>query len=257
MEEEKNLLNELKKRYLEINMSVKRMEADQKHSPGCIIKKGPQKQYYYWQRIEEGRLIQSYLNPEQVDEIKNKIKINNWKKQRIKEQKHYITTLKKMLRAIGISEESIMNEYKLQMQKKEQDATRRLIAKEEAGKKRYAENYIHLTDKGEQVASKSELIIANILYSYGIKYEYERPITINGVTYKPDFTIWRPDGTMILWEHAGLMDDPEYARKFENKLIQYQKAGYTQANNLIVTYDENGSFSAIEVRRMLELYQLI
>ena len=257
MEEEKNLLNELKKRYLEINMSVKRMEADQKHSPGCIIKKGPQKQYYYWQRIEEGRLIQSYLNPEQVDEIKNKIKINNWKKQRIKEQKHYIRTLKKMLRSIGISEESIMNEYKLQKQKKEQDATRRLIAKEEAGKKRYAENYVHLTDKGEQVASKSELIIANILYSYGIKYEYERPITINGVTYKPDFTIWRPDGTMILWEHAGLMDDPEYARKFENKLIQYQKAGYTQANNLIVTYDENGSFSAIEVRRMLEIYKLI
>ena len=62
---------------------------------------------------------------------------------------------------------------------------------------------------------------------------------------------------MILWEHAGLMDDPEYARKFENKLIQYQKAGYTQANNLIVTYDEKGSFSAIEVRRMLELYKLI
>ena len=213
MEEEKNLLNELMKRYLEINMSVKRMEADQKHSPGCIIKKGPQKQY--------------------------------------------ITTLKKMLRAVGISEESIMNEYKLQKQKKEQEANRRLIAKEEAGKKRYAENYIHLTDKGEQVASKSELIIANILYSYGIKYEYERPITINGITYKPDFTIWRPDGTIILWEHAGLMDDPEYARKFENKLIQYQKAGYTQANNLIVTYDENGSFSAIEVRRMLELYKLI
>lgn len=257
MENEKSFLEEVMKRYLEMSMSVKRMEADQKYSPGCIIKKGPQKQYYYWQRIEEGKLIQSYLKPEQVNEIEKSIKINKWKKQRIKEQKHYITTLKKMLRSIGISEESIMNEYKLMKQKKEQEATQRLIAKEEAGKKRYAENYIHLTDKGEQVASKSELIIANILYSYGIKYEYERPITINGVTYKPDFTIWRPDGTMILWEHAGLMDDPEYARKFENKLIQYQKAGYTQANNLIVTYDEKGSFSAIEVRRMLELYKLI
>ncbi len=62
---------------------------------------------------------------------------------------------------------------------------------------------------------------------------------------------------MILWEHAGLMDDSEYARKFENKLVQYQKAGYNQAKNLIVTYDENRSFTAIEARRMLELYKLI
>ncbi len=54
-----------------------------------------------------------------------------------------------------------------------------------------------------------------------------------------------------------MMDDPEYARKFENKLVQYQKAGYNQAKNLIVTYDENRSFTAIEARRMLELYKLI
>ena len=125
------------------------------------------------------------------------------------------------------------------------------------GKNRYAENYKHLTDKGEQVASKSELIIANTLYTYGLKYEYERVLIINGISYKPDFTIWRSDGTMILWEHAGLMDDPEYARKFENKILQYQKVGFNQAKNLIVTYDEKGAFTAIEVRRMLELYKLI
>ena len=40
MEEEKNLLNELMKRYIELKMSVERMEAEQKHSPGCIVKKG-------------------------------------------------------------------------------------------------------------------------------------------------------------------------------------------------------------------------
>ena len=31
-----------------------------------------------------------------------------------------------------------------------------------------------ITDKGEQVASKSEVIIANLLYSYGVEYEYEK-----------------------------------------------------------------------------------
>ncbi len=71
MEDEKSFLEEVMKRYLEISMAVKRMEADQKHSPGCIIKKGSNRQYYYWQRIEKGKLIQSYLKPEQVDEIQN------------------------------------------------------------------------------------------------------------------------------------------------------------------------------------------
>lgn len=257
MENEKSFLEEMMKRYLEIDMEIKRMEEDQKHSPGCIVWKGPNKQYCYWQRRVNGKVIQDYIPPEKIKEMKTKIKVNNWKKQRIKEQKHYLATLKKMLRSVGINEESIFTEYEKHCTIKKQEGDKQLAAKEQASKKKYAENYKHLTDKGEVVASKSELIIANILYAYGIQYEYERPITINGVTYKPDFTIWRPDGTMILWEHAGLMDDPEYAHKFENKLLQYQKIGFTQAKNLIVTYDENGSFSAVEVRRMLELYKLI
>ena len=107
------------------------------------------------------------------------------------------------------------------------------------------------------MASKSEVIIANMLYSYGVKYEYERPIVIDGVTYKPDFTIWRSDGTVILWEHAGLLDDPEYAQRFEQKLAMYRKAGYTQAVNLIVTSDNNGAIDTAEVRRMMEVYRLI
>lgn len=127
---------------------------------------------------------------------------------------------------------------------------------ERSRKKEICQNYKHITDKGEAVASKSELVIANLLYAYGIQYEYEKEINVNGVVYKPDFTVGRSNGTMLLWEHVGLMDDPEYARKFEQKMMQYQNAGYTQSKNLIVTYDENQSFSASEVRRMIELYQL-
>ncbi len=49
---------------------------------------------------------------------------------------------------------------------------------------------IFYTHKGERVRSKSEVIIANLLYKYQIPYRYEFPLTIKdfGITY-PDFLI--------------------------------------------------------------------
>ena len=257
MEEEKNLLNELMKRYIELKMSVERMEAEQKHSPGCIVKKGANKQYYYWQKCLDGKVVQEYLELEKVQEVEKQIQEANLRKKSIKEKRQYLRTIGKMLKTVGIKEENIINEYEILMQKKEKEKKNLLTSKEEASKKKYGESYRHITDKGEQVASKSEVIIANLLYSYGVEYEYEKVLAINGYSYKPDFTIWRKDGTMLLWEHAGLMDDFEYARKFENKLVQYQSIGFTQAEKLIVTFDQKGAFSVPEARRMMELYRLI
>ena len=257
MEEEKILLDELMKRYMELKMSVERMEAEQKHSPGCIVKKGSNKQYYYWQKCLDGKVVQEYLKTEKVPEVEKQIQETNLRKKNIKEKRKYLRSIGKMLKTAGIKEENIMNEYEILQQKKEMEEKNRLAAKKEASKKKYGESYRHVTDRGEQVASKSEVIIANLLYSYGIEYEYEKVLVINGYSYKPDFTIWRKDGTMLLWEHAGLMDDPEYVKKFENKLVQYQSIGFTQAEKLIVTYDQKGAFSVPEARRMMELYRLI
>lgn len=38
----------------------------------------------------------------------------------------------------------------------------------------YAENLIHRTERGHLVRSKSELVIANMLFQSGVEYEYER-----------------------------------------------------------------------------------
>ena len=48
-------------------------------------------------------------------------------------------------------------------------------------------NYI--TDAGERVRSKSELVIANLLYKNNIPYMYECPLKINNNTVYPDFTV--------------------------------------------------------------------
>ena len=50
------------------------------------------------------------------------------------------------------------------------------------------------------------------------RWAYETPLKgVDGRTLHPDFTIQRPDGTLVLWEHLGLMNDLDYARKWALK----------------------------------------
>lgn len=256
MNDEVGFLEDLKATYVETYWSLKRMSEEREQSAGCIIKGGKGKRYYYWQRSIKGKQVCEYIQPEEVSTVEKQIEILRAKEKRILELRHFRKTLEKVLRVIGIESKDILEEFEKRKQSKSHELVSRQAAQQVAAEKKYAENYKHITDRGEQVASKSELIIANVLYALGVKYEYEKEMTIDGVTYKPDFTIWRPDGSVVLWEHAGLMDNASYAWDFQQKLRKYQTAGFRQGLNLIVTADDNGAFSAGEARRMVEIYRL-
>ena len=71
------------------------------------------------------------------------------------------------------------------------------------------------TLNGERVKSYGEKVIANTLFEYGVKYEYERSFPWNGVNYRPDFTILSPaEGThgsnRLVIEYFGLAGEPDY-----------------------------------------------
>ena len=95
------------------------------------------------------------------------------------------------------------------------------------------------TARGEAVRSKSEVIIANTLAELGIPYRYEQELQLNRTTtVHPDFTVLRlSDRKTIIWEHFGMMDDPDYCAKALRKIQSYQRAGYTQGVNLIMTIE--------------------
>jgi hypothetical protein len=101
------------------------------------------------------------------------------------------------------------------------------------------EHLKYVTKNGVVVRSKSERTIGNFLEEHNIPYLYEAPFNLNGKIYYPDFVILKADGTFVLWEHFGLMDDPEYIQKTFNKLEEYRHAGYVQHSNLICTYEED------------------
>lgn len=119
----------------------------------------------------------------------------------------------------------------------------------------YAEHLIQRTDRGDMVRSKSELVIANMLYSMGIDYYYERPLegTIEPGKRWPDFTFIDPAGEAIVWEHLGMLSREDYRRSWERKLAWYEKNGYALDQNLFTTQDdERGGLDSTEVRRVAE-----
>lgn len=101
------------------------------------------------------------------------------------------------------------------------------------------------------VSSKSELAIANILYSLEregrLTYVVEPPLPFadNAKGRWADFQI-RSQGETWFWEHCGMMDDESYLRRWTRKEKLYEDNGYTRhseenpAGRLIVTEDGSG-----------------
>lgn len=126
------------------------------------------------------------------------------------------------------------------------------------------ERHIHETICGIMVRSKSEVIIANALTSYGIPFHYEeRLYFLDGSSryWYPDFTFQLPLVGKKYWEHLGMLDKRSYCEHNAEKLYDYQKSGLMIGKNLIITQDNhlgscNSSFIDEVIRRELLPYFL-
>ena len=108
----------------------------------------------------------------------------------------------------------------------------------------HPENLRFETEQGEFVRSKSEVIIANILYQHrkDILYKYEKPLEVlvdrKIKTIYPDFTIMNiHTGKICYWEHAGRTDAPIYANELVKKTNTYIINGFLPGKDVIFTYE--------------------
>lgn len=122
-------------------------------------------------------------------------------------------------------------------------------------KKTFAEddksNYY--TEKGERVRSKSEVIIANLLFMMNIPYRYECALIIGGRKIFPDFTILDVKKRRVIYmEHFGRMDDPEYAGKAVEKISRFVLNDICIGDNLVCTFETSSHpLDTREVRKIL------
>jgi len=86
----------------------------------------------------------------------------------------------------------------------------------------YEEGKIHSTLTEYMVRSKSEVIIANLLFDREIPFQYEAPLFApDGTFYLPDFTVkWH--GQDWYWEHLGRLDREDYRNHWETKRAWYE-----------------------------------
>lgn len=116
----------------------------------------------------------------------------------------------------------------------------------------------HSTSFGLFTRSKNEALTAERLYAQGIEFYYEKELVLidekgKRKTVYPDFTIILADGTVIYWEHKGMMNNHEYAQRDNVKMRLYYLNGIYQPENLIVTADgPNGEYSGVKIGLIID-----
>ncbi|MBO5070919.1 MAG: ATPase [Roseburia sp.] len=103
---------------------------------------------------------------------------------------------------------------------------------------KYPEQLIHKTISGDYVRSKSEGIIAMVLYINRIPFRYECALQLGENIIFPDFTIRHPEtGQIFYWEHFGMMDNTDYFKKAYARLEFYTSHGIVPSIQLLTTFE--------------------
>lgn len=117
--------------------------------------------------------------------------------------------------------------------------------------------------KGLQVRSKSEVIIANTLDHFGIPFRYEFPVKLKNehgsyIDFYPDFYCLNLSSRKeIVWEHFGMMSDPEYSENAVHKIRMYQANNFFPGDNFIFTMETNEQpVNVKELEKIIKKYLL-
>ena len=120
----------------------------------------------------------------------------------------------------------------------------------------------YYTSKEERVRSKSEKIIADELFRYGIPYKYEMLIELENwnrkVTIYPDFTVLnRRTGRRWIIEHFGMMDNSTYYENAMFKLDTYEKNGILLGDGLLILHETSSvPLNTNVMKKYIEYYLL-
>ena len=115
----------------------------------------------------------------------------------------------------------------------------------------YREALIHRTRKGVAVRSKSEVVVADVLESLDISYQYEQPLLSRQDPKDfrlPDFTA-SFEGDVFYWEHLGMLGVPSYREAWERKREWYNENDYGE--QLVTSEDApDGGIDAAQIERI-------
>lgn len=230
-------MNEYKIRYDEMNQTKRKIDALPKGSLQVHKIKGHIYTYHHYM-IEGKHYADIVKEPSQM-------RAQLEKRQQLEE---IYQNQQKQLRAMRPAFKYVLRTMETQLRKYMESARK---MEPTASENPYnPSNLIHRTARGDLVRSKSEVIIADLLYEMGVKYRYEACVA----GFYPDFTIENPfDNSYFYIEHCG-MDTADYRANFEVKLREYEDLGIISGKNLIITKERDGCIDAKAIEKTLRSY---
>lgn len=251
----------------QLENTLKKIDAFLDNAPeGCLKwqnKKG--KTYYYHQFMKNNKWIRRYIKKEELSFAKKLaqkqyyLAIKPIFEKTLNELKRFLkkcplNELEELYDNLSVERKSLVIPIQLSANEKVKQWQAEVYEKNLM----YPENLRYETEQGDTVRSKSEVIIANILYHNrkDILYKYERPLEIleNGrqKTIYPDFTILnKRTGKVTYWEHAGRMDDSYYANEFVRKMNTYIANDLLPGRNVVVSLESLGNPLDVKVVKRL------
>lgn len=120
----------------------------------------------------------------------------------------------------------------------------------------HPERLIYSTRKGDFVRSKSEAVIADILYDREIPYHYEEKLQLGDRIVVPDFKILvYSEARFKYLDHCGSLGTERYSQNFAWKVQCYLSHGYLPWRDVFFTFnDMKGRLDTIAINEMLDHY---
>lgn len=240
-----HFLDEAKAQHRFLKRKQTMMEKKIKQLPeGKLVKKTAKGKSYYYAEIE-GKLTSLRNDNERIEKYRIRKEAEKW----LSDIKENLMLLEKFLSNYVPLPAAVYHADTIQGQKWE------FVRGEQNS---YKTDSRELIFKGVHYGSKSEMLIAAVLDSYGIEFKYEVTLKHGFRKMFPDFVVKRPkDGKIFFWEHAGVTGKDEYVKDLHAKLDDYHAEGINLWDNLIVTFDKpDGSLDMDTIEKVIKLYLL-
>lgn len=272
------ILPALERRIAELEQALKSKQAAVRNAPSGLVRIVIRKGHLQFYKRESAADIQGKYMPRSQDALAHSLIQNDYDTKvipAIEEELHYLKqfqktypnkNLDKVYNKLASPRQQIVRPLTLT----NQQYAAEWLKVEYRKKKIPPEVPALFTENGEQVRSKSEVIIANVLKAAGVPYRYEFPLLMDKNARDPDFPDFdfcklHPDFYCLnlktrrefAWEHFGMMDDPSYACRAAEKIQLYQENGFFPGKNLIITMETTKSpLSSKILKNIIKTYLL-
>ena len=121
-------------------------------------------------------------------------------------------------------------------------------------RKKRERQYSHITLSGVAVASRSEVVIANMLHSFRISFEYKSVSTNQAILrqVRPSFLFKVPGGVEIAWDHVERNQEEDFDGYLAQRIQRFVNAGFKLGENYFVSFDNaSGSLDSTKMRNYI------